>query len=207
MERNAKAAAFRPTHCATRRSRNPAPHSSRAHRACALAPSPLAASVLADRSRLRGRGGSTSLLGQGREVLLTTLERSDFLAGRVLKIHCKEERPDHQAGHAGCNILADLQALLGGKPGDLLVVRLDLGRNGRAIRVSILGLNDRNRLRSPAGARRHRQLNTHHQTNSAYTTHASLGGFRVEPRATVGPRVGLGGCVTGPKSHSKNPLD
>jgi hypothetical protein len=47
--------------------------------------------------------------------LLPTLERGDFLAGRVLKVHRKKEGPDHQAGHAGGNILADLEALLGSR--------------------------------------------------------------------------------------------
>jgi hypothetical protein len=76
--------------------------------------------------------------------LLAALERGDFLAGRVLKIHCKRERPDHQARR---NILTDLEALLGSKLPDFLVVGFDLSRNGRANRMSILRLNDRDRLR------------------------------------------------------------
>jgi hypothetical protein len=76
--------------------------------------------------------------------LLAALERGDFLAGRVLKIHCKQERPDHQARR---NILTDLEALLASKLPDFLVVGFDLSRNGRANRMSILRLNDRDRLR------------------------------------------------------------
>jgi hypothetical protein len=41
--------------------------------------------------------------------LLAALQRGDFLAGRILKIHRKEQGSDHQAGHAGGNILADLE--------------------------------------------------------------------------------------------------
>jgi hypothetical protein len=87
--------------------------------------------------------------------LLATLQRRDLLAGRVLKIHCKEERPDHQARDAGGDILADLEALLGTKLGDLLIIGLDLGGNGRAIRISILWLHDRG---------------THGQTNLAHVS-------------------------------------
>jgi hypothetical protein len=54
--------------------------------------------------------------------LLAALERGDFLAGRALKIHCKQEGPDHQARHARRNILTDLEALLGSKLPDFLVV-------------------------------------------------------------------------------------
>jgi hypothetical protein len=45
--------------------------------------------------------------------LPATLQRSDLLAGGVLKIHREKQRPDHQASHTGSDILADLEALLG----------------------------------------------------------------------------------------------
>ena len=115
-----------------------------------------AASTLANRSSLRADGWNTPLLCQGRQVLLTTLECIDFLAGRVLKIHCKEQGPDHQSGHAGGNILTDLEALLRSKLTDFLVVGFDLGRDGRAIGISILRLNNRDGLRRPTRARPHR---------------------------------------------------
>jgi hypothetical protein len=85
--------------------------------------------------------------------VLAALERGDFFAGRVLKIHCKQERPDQQARRTS---LTDLGGLLGSKLPDFLVVGFDLSRNGRAIRMSILRLNDRDRLRRPATVYRKR---------------------------------------------------
>jgi hypothetical protein len=70
--------------------------------------------MLANRRALRGRRGRhAALLRQGGEILLAALQRSDFLAGPVLEIHGKKQRPDHQASHAGGYILTDLEALLG----------------------------------------------------------------------------------------------
>lgn len=63
--------------------------------------------MLANRRALRGRRGRhAALLRQGGEILLAALQRSDFLAGRVLEIHGKKRRP-------GGYILTDLEALLG----------------------------------------------------------------------------------------------
>jgi hypothetical protein len=78
--------------------------------------------MLARRRALRRRGGRhAALLRQGGEILLAALQRSDFLAGRVLEIQGKEQGPDHQAGHASGDILTDLEALLGRELADLLV--------------------------------------------------------------------------------------
>jgi len=77
------------------------------------------------------RHGRTAsfLFRQCCEILLTTLEGSDLLACRTLKIHCEPKRPNEESGRTGRDILRDFGTFFRTEILNLLVVGLDLGQH------------------------------------------------------------------------------
>jgi len=92
------------------------------------------------------------LFRQSSEILLTSLKGSNFLACCPLKIHRKPQRPDEESSDSCSDILADPGTFVGSEFLNLLVISLDLGCNCWAVHVTILRLNDRDRLRRSSGA-------------------------------------------------------
>jgi len=103
-----------------------------------------------------------SLRRQRRQILLARLQRGCLFARRVLKIHSKPNRPDHKSGYAGRDILGDLAALFANELSGFGIVGVDLSPDHRAVGVSVLRLNGRNRLRVAARASRRRHRSNHY---------------------------------------------
>src|SRR5262249_36003235 len=96
--------------------------------------------------RRRSRDGALLLLGQSGEVLLPALQRSRLFAGGPLKIHRKPEWPHDPAGDTSRDVLRHLGTFVAGKVLYFRGVGLDLGEDCRAVRITILRLDNRNRL-------------------------------------------------------------
>jgi hypothetical protein len=80
------------------------------------------------------------------------LEGCHFLTRRALEIHAEPHRPDKNPDDPGCHILGDLRPLVAGEFSDLGVIGLDFSDDRRAIDISVLRLNDRDRLRRSSRA-------------------------------------------------------
>jgi hypothetical protein len=113
--------------------------------------------------------------------LLARLQRRHFFACGVLKIHSEPQDRNKEPGSAGNDVLGDLAPFFRTQLRNPLVVRLDLGADGRAVHVSILRLYNGNRiwLASRARSKHARQCNWRDQYSQFQfvSPHFSLTGF------------------------------
>ena len=114
-------------------------------------------------------------------------------------VHHHEHHHDLNLRAAYLHVLADavttlmaILALLGGKFLHFLIVGFDLSRDGRAIRESVLRLNDRDRLWRPTRAPAHCDRNTYRQTNRTHLTSPTGCGPLANPRRSARSLIARG---------------